>query len=76
MNTILNYVDSGRINLEKFAMMEDKPNVISWAHLNFKDMMLFDFGLSVKENDDLLLRTGLIFTKRRIGKLTGSIIQL
>ena len=47
-------MDSGRISLEKFAMMEDKPNVISWAHLNFKDMMLFDFGLPVKENDNLL----------------------
>ena len=35
-----------------FAMLDDKPNVIRWAHLNFRDITLYDFGLPVKENDN------------------------
>ena len=40
------------MTLEEFAMLDDKPNVIMWAHLNFRDITLFDFGLPVKANDD------------------------
>lgn len=42
-----------RWTLEKFAQSEDKPNVLSWAHLNFRDVTLFDFGLKVEDNDNL-----------------------
>ena len=40
------------MSLEEFAMLDDKPNVIRWAHLNFRDITLYDFGLPVNENDN------------------------
>ena len=40
------------MSLEEFAMLDDKPNVIRWAHLNFRDITLYDFGLPINENDN------------------------
>ena len=42
-----------RITLQKFAMSDDKPNYLSWAHLNFRDITLYDFGLPIRNNDDI-----------------------
>ena len=42
------------LTLETFAMLDDKPKVIYFAHLNFWDINLYDFGLPIVDNDNMI----------------------
>ena len=42
------------LSLEEFALKDNKPNVISWGHMKFRDVTLFDFGLHVEDNDNMI----------------------
>ena len=41
------------LSLEEFALMDNKPKVLHWNHLNFRDVSLYEFGLRVTDNDNM-----------------------
>ena len=50
-----NHIPNGKkLSLEEFALQDEKPNVISWGHMKFRDVTLFDFGLPVEDNDNMI----------------------
>jgi len=46
--------NGGGLTLEEFALQDEKPNVIETGHLKFRDVTLFDFGLPVEDNDNMI----------------------
>ena len=46
--------NGGGLTLEEFALQDEKPNVIETGHLKFRDVTLYDFGLPVDDNDNMI----------------------